>query len=335
MPAGLGGAGYVVVAFEAVMGTYIQPNAAGVKFVPITEESLQYQEDKYYSPQIRQQTIESDVKQSFYSVAGDITMEADAAFLPYFLYASRHTPTKTGAADPWTYKYVPSQAGSASTAAGPTTAKTLSITVVRNGVGFGYAGCVLGGYSFSVEDGILMFTANILGLSEETPASLGTPAWLSPELFGADTSSVYVAASAVAPTFGAASTDFNGFEFSTSYNAEAQNRIRSDRKASYIAYGATEATYDTELDFIDKVEYDNFKAATTRAVKLESLRGGATFALATEGVQVQINRSAYDTYEVGLGGMGDLIMAGVTGRALGIAGGDPYAIQVKGNVDIL
>jgi hypothetical protein len=34
---------------------------------------------------------------------------------------------------------------------------------------------------------------------------------LAPELFGADAHSIYVAASAASPAFGAASVDFNGF----------------------------------------------------------------------------------------------------------------------------
>jgi len=334
MPARLGGGGYVNVVFEVTMGTYLPPTTAGSVYVPIISENLMYTEDKYYSPQIRQQTIVSDVKPSFYHVEGDITMEADANFLPYFLHASRHTITKTGVADPWTYKYVPSQAGSASTGAGATVAKTLSISVIRNGVGFGYAGCVVNTMEWTIEDGILRVTFGILGLSEVTPGGLGTPTWVDPELFGADASGVYVAASGIAPTFGAASLDFNGFTFNVNYNGEAQNRIRADRAASYISFGETEASYDTELDFINKTEYDNFKAATTRAVRLESLRGTQLFSTATEAVQIDINRSAYDSYEVGLGGMGDLIMANVNGRALGIAGGNPYSITVKGAKDI-
>jgi hypothetical protein len=38
---------------------------------------------------------------------------------------------------------------------------------------------------------------------------------------------------------------------------------------------------------------------------------------------------SYDTYDIGLAGMGDLIMAGFTGRMVGIAGGSAYQIAVK------
>src|SRR5688572_19590286 len=117
MPAGLGGGGWLAISLEAVMGTYQPPTTAGTVWVPILEESLRYTEDKYYSPQIRQQTIVSSVEQSFYHVEGDVRLEIDPNFDPYFMHCSRHSITKTGASAPFTYKYVPSQAGSASSAA--------------------------------------------------------------------------------------------------------------------------------------------------------------------------------------------------------------------------
>lgn len=333
MPPGLGGGGYVAIKHETTMGTYLDPTTVGTLFMPILSESLQYQEDKYYSEQIRQSTIVSDVKQSYYHTAGDITVEVDSSLLPYLLYTGRYTITKTGASAPFTYKFVPNSAGSATTGTGANE-RTASITVVRSGIGFGYAGCVLGGGEFTIENGVLRYTAHITGLSEATPGALGTPTWAAPKILGANAHSVYVAAAGVSPTFAAASLDFNGFTFSDNFNAAAQNRIVANRAATYISFGITEATYNTELDFVSKAEYDNFKASTTRAVKLESIGDGAAWAATADGVQVQINRSAYDSYEVPLAGMGDLIMATVTGRALGQAGGDPYAISIKSSLDI-
>lgn len=328
MPAGLGGGGSVGVAFETTMGTYVPP----VTFSPILNESLRYMEDKYYSEQIRQQTIASDVKSSYYHVEGDIEVEVDPRDHVYWLYASRHTIAKTGAG-PFEYKFTPSSAGSASTAAGTTTPKTLSITIVRNGIVFGYTGCVVGGFEYTVEDGVLRCTMSVLGLAEATQAD-PTETWVAPDLLGADAHRVYLAASAAAPTFGAVDVNFNGFTFRTNYNAEAQNRIRADRSASYISYGITEAEFESELDFLDKTDYDNMKNNTTRAIKLESTNGGATFAAATSAVRLQGNRVSYDTYDIGLEGMGDLIMAGFTGRAIGIAGGDAYQIEVKSPTSI-
>lgn len=330
MPAGLGGGGKVGIAFETTMGTYVAPTI----FVPILSESLMYNEDKYYSEQIRQQTVVSDVKQSFYHVEGDIEMEVDPTNLPYWMYASRHTIAKS-AGPPYTYTYTPSSAGSASTAAGTTTPKTLSITIVRNSVVFGYTGCVVGSFEFvlGMDDGVLRCTMSVLGLAEAVQTS-PSPSWSTPDLLGAAAHQVYLAASAAAPTFGAADTGFNGFTFRANYNAEAQNRINTLRSASYISYGITEAEIESELDFLTRTDYDNMVANTTRAIKLESANGGATFSAGTSGVKLQGNRVSYDTYEVGLEGMGDLIMAGFTGRCVGINAGNPYQIEVKSSANI-
>lgn len=311
------------------MGTYVAPTI----FVPVLSENLIYREEKYYSEQIRQQTIVSDVKPGFYHVEGDIELEVDPTNHPYWLYASRHTITKTGPT-PFTYKFTPSSAGSASTAAGTTTPKTLSITVVRNSVVFGYTGCVVGSFEYSIEDGVLRCTMNVLGLAEAVQ-SAPAPTWAAANLLGADSHRVYLAASAVAPTFAGVDNNFNGFTFRTNHNAEAQNRIRADRQASYISYGITEAEIESELDFLDRTDYDNFKSAATRAIRLESLNGGATLAAATSGIRLQGNRVSYDAYDVSLEGMGDLIMADFTGRIIGIAGGDAYEIHVKSAADIL
>lgn len=329
MPAGLGGGGKVAVTVEVVPGTYLPPTTAGTVWVPILSESLRYTEDRYYSPQIRQKTMVSDSKQAYYHVEGDIRMEVDSQYLPFFLYASRHTITKTGAASPWQYKAVPST--SASSAGNP---KSLSITVNRNGVGFGYAGCAVGNWEYTIEDGILIVTMGIVGESEETPAGLGTPAFTAPKILGAISHSIYVAAAAASPTFGAASLDFNGFTFTVNHNAEPQNRIRADRSASYISYGETEGEYTTELDFIDKTEYNNFFNAVKRAIKLESIGDGVSFATSADALKLQANNTDYQAYDVNLEGLADLIMASVTGKMMNITGGDSYEMTVKSTTDI-
>ena len=329
MPAGLGGGGKVGFAFESVMGTYVAPSV----FVPVISEDLQYMEEKYYSEQIRQQTIHSDVKPAPYHVEGPIEMEVDTNNLPYWLYASRHNITKTGSG-PYVYKFTPGTQGSASTAASGAVARTASITVVRNGEVFGYVGCVVGSFEFTISDeGILMVTMDVLGMGEEEQAA-PSPTWVAPQLYGADASSVYLAASAATPTFGAADLGFDGFTFRANYNAEPQNRIRADRQASYISFGITEAEIESSLDFEDRTDYDNMVNNTTRAIKLEATDDGGDFASATHGVKLQGNRVSYDSYEVNLDGMGDLIMADFTGRMIGIAGGDAYQIEVKSAVNI-
>ena len=326
MAIGLGGGGALAISLETVPGTYQDPSTAGTVWVPILSEGLKYTEDKYYSPQLRQETIVSDVKQSYYHAEGDVVMEVDTQFLPYFLHASRHDVTKTGSG-PYQYKYVPNQSA--------TSDQTASITVIRNEIGFGYGGCVMGSFEFMIENGVLRVTMNVLGQSEEEPADLDTASWVAPKLLGADAHSVYVAASAVTPTFSGNDVNHNGFTFMANYNATAQNRIVPDRAATYIAFGETEASYNTELDFVSRTEYNNFVAATQRAVKLESIGDAVSFATSADAVRLQANRSAYDTYDLGLEGIGDIVMArGVTGRIIGIAGGDPFEIIVKSTANI-
>lgn len=323
---GLGGLNSVYVTLETDYGTYVDPADGTGAWVPILTENLAYTEEKYYSPQIREQTIVSSVTPAPYHVAGDIEMEVDPTFLPYFLYASRHAIDKSGLG-PYVYVATPSSFG-ASYPGG--SALGLSISVVRNGVGFGYAGCVVGQWAFTIDNGILKVTMSILGLSEEDPADLDTSSWVAPVIFGADASSVYLDAAGTAPTFsGSEDISFNGFTATFNYNAEAQNRITSSRKATFVKYGETEATFETELDFLTKTQYNDMKSSTTTALRLESLIGGADLASASAASRIDFNNASYDTYEVDTPGMGDLVMARVTGRGVGIAGGDAYSITCK------
>lgn len=325
MPAGLSGSGWLGIALEATKGTFVTPTV----YMPILSESFKYVEDRYYSPQIRQDTIVSDVKQGYYHIEGDVEFEVDVNFLPYILFCTRHTPSfATGV-----YTFVPSDAGATSTAASGMVQRTMSVTIERNGQQFGYSGCTVGNLKFNVDAGILKCTATLLG-EKDNVTSGSTPTWAAPSLFGADANQVFVAASAVAPTFGAASVDFNGFEFEANFNAQAQNRIVSARSASYVSFGETEISLTTELDFIDKTEYNNFVATTQKAIQLLSTIGGITFAAATQAVEITVNRGVYETYDLGLSGLGDLIMAGVTMRGIGIAGGNGYQIRVKSPVTI-
>lgn len=330
--AGIGGLNAVYITLEETYGTYVDPADGTGAWMPILSESLKYTEDKYYSPQIRNEVIVSDVKQSFYHVEGDIEFEVDAHYFPYFLYGSRSSVVETGVATPYTYKGVSSKIGSTYPGG---SAMGLSITVVRNGEGFGYAGNVVGQFAFTIDGGILKCTASMVGLSEVEPDDLDTESWIAPSIFGADATTIYTGASATAPTF-APVDNFNGFTATINYNAAAQNRIRADRQATFISYGETELTYETELDFLDRTEYDKMVAATTTAIRMESCKpgGAGTFAGATEAVRIDFNRTAYDSYEVDTPGMGDLVTANVTGKGMGIAGGDAYSITCKSSVDL-
>lgn len=327
MPAGLSGAGWLGFAFETTKGTFVDADT----FIPILSEGFRYNEDRYFSPQIRQQVMTSDVAQGYYHIEGDVELEADVNYLPYLLYCTRHNIAFASGV----YTFTPSTAGSTSTAASGAVQRTASITIVRNGIGFGYSGCTLGSLGFFVDGGVLKFRATMFGEKDNVVAAPPTPTWSPASLFGASAHSVYVDASSATPAFAASPVrDFNGFEFTANHNPSAENRLVNDRSATYIAFHETEISVNTELDFVDKTEYDNFVATTQKAFRLESLKGGATFALATEAVSIDINRGVYETYDLGLSGLADLIMAGVTIRGIGIAGGDAYRIRVKSPVTI-
>jgi Phage tail tube protein len=326
MPPGLGGGGSLGVGIETTMGTYVPPSV----FVPIMSESLEWTEDKYLSEQIRQQSIHSEAKPSYYHIEGDIEFEVDPNYLPYFLYATRHTATKSGAG-PYEYKFVPN---SAAVAGAPM--KSLSFTMVKNNIVFSYVGCVLTGFEFTVDtdSGILMATLNVMGLREDGVKADPAEVWLAPELFGADSHQLYLGAAGVAPTFTTPDVNHNGFTFGVNFNGEAQNRIRADRGASYISFGITEGTVSAEIDFLDRANFDFFVATNKRAIRLESANGGATYTAGASAVRLQANNYFFNTYSVPLEGMGDLIAADTEGRMLGIVGGDAYEIHVKSPANI-
>lgn len=334
MPAGLGASGWLAICLETVMGTYLPPTTSGTIWVPIISETVKYNETPYYSEQIRQQIVYSERTQGFYFVEGDIVLEFDSNYMPYFFHIGRHNIAKAGVGAPYTYTYTPSQAGSASTAASGNVQRTASITIVRNGIGFGYAGCTLNTIHHELDNGVLKFTLGIMGLSEQEPGGLGSPSWIAPSLMGAASHSVYTDAAGTTPTFADADLTYNGFVADVNFNAAAQNRINAERSAAYISYGMTDAQFTTELDFLDRTDYDNFKNNDRMSVKFESLLGGSDFTAATEAYQIIYYNAAFDAYEMHLSGLANLIMAAVTTRGLVQVGGNPYSIKVKTAVNI-
>jgi hypothetical protein len=326
----------VWIGIETTYGTAVDPTASGVGvWMPILDEALVYTEAKYYSPQIREQAMMSSVVPAPYHVEGPIHFEVDANYLPYLLYASRHSVVKSGSG-PYLYIARPTAAGATYPGG---TAKGISIAIKRNGVGFLYSGCVISEWSFTINNGVLECTATVLGLAEANTAAtlVGVPTWIDAELFGADAHSIYVDTAGLTPTFASLSPAFSGYTMDINHAAVAENRINPSRAANFIAYGVTEATLTTELDFLDKTEYNNFKNSTLRSIKLESNRpggAGSTYGAATEAVRIINYRTAYDQYTVDTKGMADLVSAAVTMRSLAISGGTGYSIECKSPVNI-
>lgn len=332
MPAGLGAGGAVGVALEtgAAPGTWVTPAA----WVPVTAESMVYTEDRYYSEAIRQLTITPSSKQGYYHIEGDISLEADSSLLPYFLHASRLGVTKTGASAPFTYRYTPTSGATI-----PATNRTLSISVERNNVWFGYAGCVVTSVEFTIDTGVLRANFHVIGLSDIPAATVGTPTptFATTKLLGADAHSIAVGDGALtsAPSGAAAMTGttvdqtFDGFTFTANENGAAQNRINQSRAAAYISMGITEAQVTSSLDFQSRAEYDKFVSNANKRLQLISSNG------LNDKVVVNVYNSVYEAYNVDLGAWGDLIMADSTFHILASGGTNPpFDINVVSTLDL-
>lgn len=326
---GLAGAGSVGIAFETVLGTPVAPTV----WVPILDESLEYTEARYFSPQIRQSVVVSDVEQGYYHVQGDINLEIDMNNFPYWMYASRHTAVKSGAG-PYNYAFVPSQAGSLTTATGTTAQKSLTITIVRNGVAFHYFGCTVGSIKIDVStsDGILKATLGIVGMGVADDNVVGTPTWVDALLYGAAAHIVSTGDASITPTY-APVNGYDGFTFTADHQATAENRIIPQRNAAFIKYGETMITIDSTLDFADATDYDDFVATTQRSFELQSFHG-ANWGAATDGLQIQVFRGVFETYSIPLKGLADIVTAAIQARGIGIASGNAYQLDCLSPVSI-
>src|SRR5436190_10041759 len=171
MTAGIGAAGILGIALETVSGTYLSPT----KYVPFESESLNFVQDTIWRRPIRQSADIIGAVPGNVHVEGDIGFEAIPDVVSILLYAARHTVTKT-LTGPYKYNYIPNALA--------IPARTLSLTVVRNGIVFGYTGMVVGNFTFTVEDGILKFNCGFQG-RDEAVQSLPTATWPTTTPYGA------------------------------------------------------------------------------------------------------------------------------------------------------
>jgi len=293
MAVGIGAGGFMGLAFETTYGTY----AAPTKYFPIKSEDFKFMQDTYWRRVIRANVVTwLGAADGFSHVEGDIEMELMEDALPYFLHASRNTVAKSGAGADKTYVTTPTAIASSSSLP-----KTLSITIVRAGVTFGYVGCVVGKMSFSADDtGVPMMTMTVMG-SDEASQSLPTPTWLATSTaFGAGMYSIEI------PT-ATQVFDCNGFTFEVDDTPEPQFRLNNSRKARFIKFGERSTTLQTTRDFDGRAEYDLFKALTATSVTLSCTKS------ATNKVTFKMPNAIRETYDgPSLTGQGDLITADVT-----------------------
>lgn len=301
---GVGGGGFLGVAIETTPGTYVAPT----KFIPITSEDISYIQDTVWRRPIRQSVDVIGAVSGQSRVEGSISMEALHDCVPYFLHAARATVVKTAPAvgtTDYTYAYTPSNAATAS--------RTLSITIVRNGQVFGYVGCAVPSFSFSIEDGMLMFNPTILGNSEASQA-LPTPSFPTSVPFGAGSYNIQI------PT-ATQVFDTDAFEFSVDDGGEIQYRLKNQLGAQFTAFGERSTTLSLERDFETRSDYDAFKALTSRSITLRAVQG-------TQSIEMVMPVAITNEYTVNLGGQGDLLRASMGYQGVIDGSGKSYTVTI-------
>jgi hypothetical protein len=287
MAVGVGASGFVGISKETVSGTYVAPT----KYLVLTNETLQYQQNTKWRRPLRGVASVTGALAGNAHIEGEISVEVTEDTLPYMLDSARGALVKTGTTPNFIYTFTPNAAALPNV--------TMSITVVRNGVAFGYVGCVVSQMAFSIDDGTLMCTFSILGRDEATQ-SVPTPTYVVTSPFG-DGSYILEIPTAT-QVF-----DCDSFTFTVNDNAEAQYRIKNTRGAQFIKYGERETTMSVERDFQDRTDYDAFKALTAQAILLKIGRGATPDVIA-----ISMPAAIKDTYEIsGLTGQADLIRASV------------------------
>ena len=310
MPAGIGAAGVLGVGFETVPGTYVAPT----KFIPIRSEGLtEMKEIQYTRPIIKTAVEPVHAVTGPTHIEGDIEWEVIEDCLVYFLHAGRMTVVKSGTTPNFVYTYSPAATAQEAN-------KTLSMTVLRNGVIFGYVGCVLAGMSITVDNGLLVGTMRMMGRSEATQSN---PTVTIPQTvpFGADTYTIEIpVASAI--------TDAGTFTFELDDSAAAQFRLGS-LAAQYIGYGERNVSASIERDFIDKAQYALFKAVTAQSVHLRAAKNANRY------FDILLNSGVMDTYETTLEGQGEILTAALefTGK-YDFTSGKAFVLEVGTAEDI-
>ena len=285
-------------------GTYTAPT----KFFPLISESLVTPQATIWRRPIRNSADVIGAVAGNFNVQGDITAEFLEDVSIYLLGASRVSIVKSGSSPNFVYTITPSAIA--------IPAKTLSITAVRNGIVFGYVGCVVVQNSFTVNDGLLMHNVSVIG-RDEAVQSVPTPTWPTTVPFGAGQYSIEI------PT-GSAVLDTDTFEWTLNDNGTPNFRLKNTgRGAQFINFGERESTLKFERDFETRADYDAFKALTAQAITITASKG------TNNSVSIVSPVAVKDTYEVSMPGQGDLVRASINYRNIADATGVCYTMTLK------
>jgi|SRR5882724_1889432 len=302
MALGIGAGGIIGVAFETVSGTYTAPT----KYVPILNETLEFKEMNIYRRPIRQSAAQIGVVAGNFDVEGTITMEATEDTCLYFTECSRAIGVKTGSTN-FTYTYTPTAVA--------IPARTMSITVVRDGVVFAYTGCCASKQTFTVNNNILEYSVDILGLNEATQSS-PTATWPTSVPYGPGSWTVQIPLSTTV-------TDLDTFSFDIDDAGSAEYRLKATKGAAFIRYGERSIQMTASRDFLDKTDYAAFQAVTGQHLMISTANG------ANNSIQFDMYNGIKDVYQVPLSGQGDLIRANITYQSTLDNTGAEYQIIYK------
>jgi len=283
---GVGAAGYVGLAKETTSGTYVAPTQT----VLLRNESLKYAEDRIQRRPLRGIADVSGLIKGFVHTEGDLQIEANPSDVVLFLKAARGAITKTGAG-PYVYTFKPSAVA--------VPAATLSATVVRNGVAFGYTGLVVSSMQYTLDNGLLVATMSMMG-QDEANQSVPAAAYNTYVPYGPGEYSIEV------PT-ATPVVDTDTFTFAVNDNAEPQYRLKNpSRGAQFMKFGERSVELDLQRDFFNRTEYDNFKAATSTDITVTCSHS------ATESIGFHMPVSQVQSYDItGMSGQAELIRADI------------------------
>lgn len=312
MAVGIGAANFIGLAPEVTPGTYVAPT----KFFPIRSESFQWTQSTNWRRVIAQTADVLGAVAGDGHVEGEIDMELMHDVLPYFLQIARGTLTQDDTATPdMVYEFTPSHAA--------TPTKTASITTVRNGVTFGYVGCVVSSMNFGVDNGQATSVFNILGRSEASQ-SLPTLDLDDSGPFGSGSWNIQI------PT-AAQVFDTDNLTLTIDDSGEPQMRLRNTLGAQFIKYGERTTTLSVERDFESRAEYDAFKTLTSKSITVRTQQA----ADADKYVEFVVPGAIVDTFELGTPGVGDLVRASVAYQGVHHAAtGGSYKIEIGTEEDL-
>lgn len=300
---GIGAGGIIGIAFENATGTYAPPT----KYVPILGETLEYKQANHYRRPIRQSAAQIGVVPGDFDIEGTITMEALEDTCLYFTECSRAVGIKSGTTPNWIYTYTPT-----SVAIAP---KTMSITIVRNGQVFGYTGCMTAKQVFTVNNNILEYQVDIIGLAEATQTS-PTATWPTSAPYGPGSWSVQIPSPTVV-------TDMDTFSLSIDDAGSSEYRLKNSRGAAFSRYGERTVQMTASRDFMDKTDYTAFQSVTAQKLTIAVTNG------ANNGIQFDVFNGVKEVYQVPLSGQGDLVRASITYDSTLDATGSEYDIIYK------